>query len=261
MVKFLEEIDPLSLGGEVVTKEEYEEGEDADYDDDISYDELKKRMWKDRMRMQKLKSQKSNISTTTTEDHDQPETSSSSSARHEEEVSRRKKMSRAQDAILKYMVKIMEVCKAKGFVYGIVPEKGKPVTGSSASLREWWKKKVNFDHAEPLAIAKNLPSPEILEEAGVQIDPTSYMHLLEDLHDTTLGSIVSALMQHCVPPQRRFPLDKGLAPPWWPTGKELWWGQQGVAQEQGPPPYRKPHDLKKLWKVSVLAAVLKTYVS
>ena len=96
MVKFLEEIDPLSLGGEVVTKEEYEEGEDDDYDEDISYDELKKRMWKDRMRMQKLKSQKSNISITTTEDHDQLETSSSSSAR-QEEVSRRKKMSRAQD--------------------------------------------------------------------------------------------------------------------------------------------------------------------
>ncbi|KAJ6414377.1 hypothetical protein OIU84_003385 [Salix udensis] len=38
---------------------------------------------------------------------------------------RRKKMARAQDGILKYMLKLMEVCKARGFVYGIIPEKGK----------------------------------------------------------------------------------------------------------------------------------------
>lgn len=84
------------------------------------------------------------------------------------------------------------------------------------------------------------------------------MQLLHDLQDTTLGSLLSALMQHCIPPQRRFPLEKGLAPPWWPTGRELWWGEQGTAyQENGPPPYKKPHDLKKVWKVSALTAVMK----
>ena len=31
----------------------------------------------------------------------------------------------------------------------------------------------------------------------------------------------------------------------------MWYG------EYGPPPYKKPHDLKKVWKVSVLAAVIK----
>lgn len=67
-------------------------------------------------------------------------------------------------------------------------------------------------------------------------------------------------MQHCIPPQRRFPLEKGLAPPWWPKGNEIWWGDQGVSQEHGPPPYRKPHDLKKAWKVSALAAVIKHMV-
>lgn len=132
MVKFLEEIDPLSFEGEKLTKEEYE-AKDQEEDEDISYDELKKRTWKDRMRMQKLKSQKSNIITSSEDhdDHDQPETSSSTSWARLEDASRRKKMARAQDAILKYMVKIMEVCKAKGFVYGIIPEKGKLVTGSS----------------------------------------------------------------------------------------------------------------------------------
>ncbi|OMP04122.1 hypothetical protein COLO4_09934 [Corchorus olitorius] len=162
-------------------------------------------------------------------------------------------MSRAQDSILKYMVKIMEVCKAQGFVYGIVPEKGKPMTGSSDSLRKWWKERVRFDKSAPLAIEEFLP---VILEQG-ELDPVSCIHMLQELQDTTLGSLLSALMQHCLPPQRRFPLERGLPPPWWPTGEEIWWGEQGVAQEHGPPPYRKPHDLKKAWKVSVLTAVIK----
>jgi ethylene-insensitive protein 3 len=86
----------------------------------------------------------------------------------------------------------------------------------------------------------------------------SFLHGLHDIQDSTLGSLLSALIQHCEPPQRSFPLDRGLAPPWWPTGREAWWGMQGVAQaHQGPPPYRKPHDLKKAWKISLLSAVIK----
>ncbi|WOG91733.1 hypothetical protein DCAR_0310983 [Daucus carota subsp. sativus] len=204
---------------EVITEEEEEEEEE----EDISYNDLKDRMWKDRVRMQKLKAKR-----------DEPESSESRL-----ELLRRKKMSRSQDAVLKYMVKIMEVCKAQGFVYGIVTEKGKPITGSSDSLR----------HYHFLA--------PIIKQA-TEMDSTSSMYLLQDLQDSTLGSLISALMQHCIPPQRRFPLERGLAPPWWPTGNELWWGDQGsVSQEQGAPPYKKPHDLKKTWKVSVLAAIIK----
>ncbi|KAL0311633.1 UNVERIFIED_CONTAM: putative ETHYLENE INSENSITIVE 3-like 4 protein [Sesamum calycinum] len=239
MVDFHGEIGPPSPTSSV-------ELQDVSEDEGISYDDLKQRMWKDRMRMQKLKAKR---------DVDTPP----SSAKLEQ--SRRKKMSRAQDAILKYMVKIMEVCNAQGFVYGIVSEKGKPVTGSSDSLREWWKDKVRFDQHAPAAIAAFLP--KIVEEAAAaaalecELDAASYMHLLQELQDTTLGSLLSALMQHCVPPQRRFPLERGLPPPWWPKGNELWWGDQGLAHEHGPPPYRKPHDLKKAWKVTVLAAIIK----
>lgn len=254
MVKFLEEVDsriPREL--EPKTKEEDDE------DEDISYDELKKRMWRDQLLMRKLYKDKSSDDQDHDGDHQQDQSSSLSSAR--EEASRRKKMARAQDAILKYMAKIVEVCKAKGFVYGIIPEKGKPVTGSSDSLREWWKEKVRFDRAAPQVIAHKhrLPTEILQESDGIILHPMTFcMPLLQELQDTTLGSILSALMRHCVPSQRRFPLEKGLAPPWWPRGKEIWWGQQGsVAQEQGVPPYRKPHDLKKLWKISVLAAVLK----
>ncbi|RYR35042.1 hypothetical protein Ahy_A10g050142 [Arachis hypogaea] len=66
-------------------------------------------------------------------------------------------MFRAQNSVLKYMVKIMKVCTARGFVYSIVPEKGKPVTDSSDSLREWWKEDIRFDQNSPSAIAKYLP--------------------------------------------------------------------------------------------------------
>ncbi|KAJ7956850.1 Ethylene insensitive 3 family protein [Quillaja saponaria] len=166
-------------------------------------------MWKDRMRLEKLKEKC---------DKDADDNENQTPAKRE--ASLHKKMSRAQDSILKYLVQIVElVCKAQGFVYGIVPEKGKPVTGSSDSLREWWKEDVHFDQNAPFAISKYLP--KLLDE------------------------------------KEEVPLERGLAPPWWPTGTELWWGEQGLAQEHGPPPYKKPDDLNKAWKVSVLAAVIK----
>ncbi|XP_019183639.1 PREDICTED: putative ETHYLENE INSENSITIVE 3-like 4 protein [Ipomoea nil] len=246
----------LSSESEMEVEEEEEE--------EVSYNELKKRMWKDRMRMQKLKAANKRRKDSGGEDDSvlieaSSSASSAADAAAKQEQSRRKKMSRSQDSILKYMVKIMEVCKAQGFVYGIVPAKGKPVTGSSDSLREWWKEKVKFERNAPAAIAEFLPKLVSSAAAAENLhDPSSSLvYLLQDFQDTTLGSMLSALMQHCAPPQRRFPLEKGLAPPWWPSGKELWWGHQGLAQEQGPPPYRKPHDLKKAWKISVLAAIIK----
>ncbi|KAL3527771.1 hypothetical protein ACH5RR_012427 [Cinchona calisaya] len=230
-----EEVDPLSP----ISSEIYQEAV-FEVEDIISYDDLKKRMWKDRMKLQMLKEKR---------DKEVPKSQA------KEDTSRRKKMSRAQDSILKYMVKIMEVCNAQGFVYGIVPQKGKTVTGSSDGLREWWKEKVKFDQNAPAALAEFLPRS--LDQESDEVDPNSFLHLLQDIQDSTLGSLISALMQHCVPPQRRFPLETGLPPPWWPTGEEIWWGYQGVAQEHGAPPYRKPHDLKKAWKISVLAAIVK----
>lgn len=70
----------------------------------------------------------------------------------------------------------MEVCKAKGFVYGIVPKRGKSVGGSLESLREWWKDKVWFDQSALFALVESLPQV-ILDKEG-NIDPISYMHLL-----------------------------------------------------------------------------------
>ncbi|KAL3335845.1 hypothetical protein AABB24_031863 [Solanum stoloniferum] len=226
---------------------EAEQVVDDDYsDEDIDVDELEKRVWRDKMKLKRLKEMNQGM-----EDVD------SVKRRQSQEQARRKKMSRAQDGILKYMLKMMEVCKAQGFVYGIIPEKGKPVGGASDNLREWWKDKVRFDRNGPAAIAKYQAEHAIpgKNEVSNPVGPTP--HTLQELQDTTLGSLLSALMQHCDPPQRRFPLEKGVSPPWWPTGQEDWWPQLGLQKDQGPPPYKKPHDLKKAWKVGVLTAVIK----
>ncbi|MCD7455382.1 Protein ETHYLENE INSENSITIVE 3 [Datura stramonium] len=220
---------------------------DDDYsDEEIDVDELERRMWRDKMKLKRLKEMSKG-----------KEGVDAVKQRQSQEQARRKKMSRAQDGILKYMLKMMEVCKAQGFVYGIIPEKGKPVTGASDNLREWWKDKVRFDRNGPAAIAKYQADNAIpgKNEGSNPIGPTP--HTLQELQDTTLGSLLSALMQHCDPPQRRFPLEKGVSPPWWPNGQEDWWPQLGLPNDQGPPPYKKPHDLKKAWKVGVLTAVIK----
>ncbi|KAM0037819.1 putative transcription factor EIL family [Helianthus debilis subsp. tardiflorus] len=223
---------------------------DDDFSDEeeIDVDELERRMWRDKMKLKKLIESSSPVN----------EGANTAKQQQSQEQARRKKMSRAQDGILKYMLKMMEVCKAQGFVYGIIPEKGKPVGGASDNLREWWKEKVRFDRNGPAAVAKFQAANSVAgeNEAAVSIGPTP--HTLQELQDTTLGSLLSALMQHCDPPQRRFPLEKGVPPPWWPTGNEEWWPQLGLQKDQaGPPPYKKPHDLKKAWKVGVLTAVIK----
>ncbi|KAJ0256416.1 ETHYLENE INSENSITIVE 3-like 3 protein [Hirschfeldia incana] len=209
-------------------------------DEEIDAEDLERRMWKDRIRLKRIKERTKNASQT-------KETPKKIS-----EQAQRKKMSRAQDGILKYMLKLMEVCKVRGFVYGIIPEKGKPVSGSSDNIRAWWKEKVKFDKNGPAAIAKY--EEECLAFGGADGDRNSQF-VLQDLQDATLGSLLSSLMQHCDPPQRKYPLEKGTPPPWWPSGDEEWWVKLGLVKGQSPP-YKKPHDLKKMWKVGVLTAVI-----
>ncbi|KAI3965836.1 hypothetical protein MKX01_010793 [Papaver californicum] len=232
---------PLENEPDATVKDDYS-------DEEVDVDELEKRMWRDRMLLKKLKEQNKGKDDLVVDTAKQ---------RQSQEHARRKKMSRAQDGILKYMLKMMEVCKAQGFVYGIIPEKGKPVSGASDNLRAWWKEKVRFDRNAPVAIAKHQADHAIPGRNNDSNTVINTPHTLHELQDTTLGSLLSALMQHCDPPQRRFPLEKGIAPPWWPTSMEDWWAQSGLPMDQGPPPYKKPHDLKKAWKVSVLTAVIK----
>ena len=111
-------------------------------------------------------------------------------ASQQDQQARRKKMSRAQDGILKYMLKMMEACSAQGFVYIIVPENGKPVGGASDNLRAWWKEKVRFDRNAPAAIAKHQAdnaSPGGNGEGGESAQPAG-PRSLHELQDTTLLS-------------------------------------------------------------------------
>ncbi|XP_042457365.1 protein ETHYLENE-INSENSITIVE 3-like 1a [Zingiber officinale] len=155
------------------------------------------------------------------------------------------------------MRRLMKHELAQGFVYGIVPYRGKPMSGASDGLRSWWKETVRFDRSSPAAISKYQSEmcPDFI--GSVITADFSVPAALQQLQDTTLGSLLSALMPYCDPPQRRFPLDKGRQPPWWPTMQEKWWPDTGMPKDASPPPYRKPHDLKKAWKVSALIAVIK----
>ncbi|KAF3338349.1 ETHYLENE INSENSITIVE 3-like 4 protein [Carex littledalei] len=168
--------------------------------------------------------------------------------------SNQKTLQRAEDGVLRCMLKLMRDSNAQGFVYGILPKTGPPITGSSDSMRAWWKDTVAFDRNAPPSLVMN---PEAILPV-VEQTLVSYLYKLQDMNDNTIGSILSALIQHCEPPQRNFPFDQKMVPLWWPTGKETWWGLQGKPQaELCPPPYRKTHDLRKGWKLSLLAAVIK----
>ncbi|KAM0893697.1 hypothetical protein ACQ4PT_024972 [Festuca glaucescens] len=221
----------------------------------IEIADLKKRMWKDQMLLMKLEGVSGHDRRA---DAQRPGSDPLAQAQNElpetpESRYRRKAMLRAQDGVLRHMLRMMEACNARGFVYGIVDEAGVPVSGSSDSLRGWWKEDVGFERTGPTALAGGPGTTDLESPAAA-----SFLHGLLDIQDSTLGSLLSALIQHCEPPQRSFPLDRGLPPPWWPTGQEVWWGLQGETQaHQGPPPYRKPHDLKKAWKISLLSAVIK----
>ncbi|XP_011660117.1 ETHYLENE INSENSITIVE 3-like 3 protein isoform X1 [Cucumis sativus] len=215
-------------------------------DEEIDAEDLERRMWKDRIKLKRIK-EREKIAAQQAAEKQKPKQTS--------DQARRKKMSRAQDGILKYMLKLMEVCKARGFVYGIIPEKGKPVSGASDNIRAWWKEKVKFDKNGPAAITKYEAECLAKGEADGNGNGNS-QSVLQDLQDATLGSLLSSLMQHCDPPQRKYPLEKGVPPPWWPSGNEDWWVKLGLSHGNSPP-YKKPHDLKKMWKVGVLTAVIK----
>ncbi|KAI5077821.1 hypothetical protein GOP47_0007645 [Adiantum capillus-veneris] len=148
--------------------------EDEVSDEEIDMEELEKRMWKDRIKLRRMKEKQK-----TTDHAENPR------QRQSQEQARRKKMSRAQDGILKYMLKMMEVCKAQAFVYGVIPEKGKPVSGASDNIRAWWKEKVRFDRNGPAAIAKSLADQTV--QVKVQTQQPLQPNLSEVLNNPSGG--------------------------------------------------------------------------
>ena len=216
-------------------------------DEDTDAEELSRRMWKDNIKLKRIQERQQKLAL-------QQAQLEKSETKKVSDLALRKRIARAHDGILRYMLKLMEVCNARGFVYGIIPNEGKPVSGASDNIRAWWKDQVKFDKNGPAAIAKyEVENSDLVNAESIG---TMNQHSLMDLQDATLGSLLSALMQYCSPQQRKYPLDKGIPPPWWPSGNEEWWIDLGLPKGKTPP-YKKPHDLKKVWKVGVLMGVIK----
>ncbi|KAJ8478025.1 hypothetical protein OPV22_021752 [Ensete ventricosum] len=170
---------------------------------------------------------------------------------------RKVKISQVQEEILRHMSRLTDACNVQGFVYGLIWDKGKLLTGASNGLKDWWQDKVQFDKNGPLALQKYQIENSIGSSSAESSSLSSVHKTLLELQDTTLGSLLSSLIRYCDPPQRKHPLELGIPPTWWPSGKEDWWTEMGFPEDLEPPPYRKPHDLRKAWKSCALIAVIK----
>lgn len=211
--------------------------------DEYDVDELQRKIWRQEKQLQRLKKQSKSKERVDEQSQEQAMN-----------MRRMNETCRPEDAILSYMFKMMEECNAQGFVYGIITENGEPVINASDNLQEWWKDKVKFDLNGPVAVAKHQEWNNMMHGIGNYIGNAATPKMLQELNDQTLRWLLSALMRHCDPPQRKFPFEKGVRAPWWPTGKEDWWPHQDQVLE---PPYKKPHDLNKMWKIGVLTSIIK----
>ncbi|KAK2994405.1 hypothetical protein RJ640_029520 [Escallonia rubra] len=70
----------------------------------------------------------------------------------------------------------------------------KPVIGASDNLWAWWKEKVKFDRNGLAAIAKYQADNSVPGKFEDCTAMASTPHTLQELQDTTLGSLLSALM-------------------------------------------------------------------
>lgn len=172
---------------------------------------------------------------------------------------RKKKLERSKAIILKHMQKLMMECDVQGFVYGIISNSGKVTSESSDNLREWWMQQVRLERNGLAAITRYNADKGIIGPSSYTPASATAITLM-DIQDTTLCSVLSALMPQCDPPQRKFPLEKKVPPPWWPKGDESWWQELGFPNGLAEVPYRKPHDLRKATKVGVIMAVLKNMI-
>lgn len=73
----------------------------------------------------------------------------------------------------------------------------------------------------------------------------------------TLSSLLCTLISYCRPTRKPYKLGSEAQPHWWPTMKASWWTELGFPRDKGEPPYACPHDLKKRWKLAVLASAIK----
>ncbi|KAF3337454.1 Protein ETHYLENE INSENSITIVE 3 [Carex littledalei] len=172
--------------------------------------------------------------------------------------SRQMLLSKSVSIIENSFERAIEEAHLQGYVYGIILENNNVLAGASPSLRKWWDEVVRFEQNGRAAVERYyMENKRFFDQQNNTETPRKNYDILMELSDATLASVLSALMNRCDPPQRKFPLEKKVAPPWWPTGNESWWDQITIENDQGQPPYRKPHDLRKMWKAAVVIAIIK----
>lgn len=93
-----------------------------------------------------------------------------------------------QRRILQQVLMINEQCKIKGYVYGIVTENNKSVTGASDSLRAWWKEQAMFDKAAPAQVDLYYRENSLPSNVAQDSEGKSTTEFLVALSDPTLGS-------------------------------------------------------------------------
>lgn len=162
---------------------------------------------------------------------------------------------KSQTEMFKNMIEMIESDDTQGFVYGIITNNGKIVSEASENLRSWWESTVQFGYRGPQAITKHILDSFTSSPSPLQTAPVNIREKLSEISDPTLSSLISALMQHCNPPQKHRPFEMGVPPPWWPSPNEPWWDELGFS-DLDQPPYKKPHDLKKVCKVALLTAII-----
>ncbi|AES59695.1 ethylene insensitive protein [Medicago truncatula] len=106
---------------------------------ELTIEELEARICNDKMLLKKMKEERSKRDNTTSLEQRKTKTMARAQERSNSQLTHN---------VNRYMIKMMEVCDARGFIYGVIPHEGKPMSGSSENLRGWWKDIVKFEGGE-----------------------------------------------------------------------------------------------------------------
>lgn len=118
-------------------------------------------------------------------------------------------MNKTIDKVLQNKHKLEDLGHADGFVYGIIPKNGKPISAASENLQCWWKEKARFDRNGPAAIVEyqegfrynvNVSDQKVFHFKG---DNNVSPQKLHELLNTTLGTLLLCYAQFCCNPNQR----------------------------------------------------------
>ncbi|KAG2254127.1 hypothetical protein Bca52824_084263 [Brassica carinata] len=219
-------------------------------DEEIDAEDLERRMWKDRVRLKRIKERQKGDSQGAQAAKEAPKKIS--------DQAQRKKMSRAQDGILKYMLKLMEVCKVRGFVmrdsdYDV---DGTEEASGSVSSKDSRRNQVQKEQPTDYNINGTHHQEEGVLEPNISLGPEENgLELVVPEFDNSYTYLPPVNGQAMMPVDER-PMHYGTNP-----SQELQFGSGGVLQPHGneegvagrdmPPQF--PSDQDKLLDSNILS--------